>query len=356
MRDTGRRHAGRGGPNIRYGIGRTILRRCLWHLNDTVSLNWLDFVLLIVILVHAAVGWQRGFVLSALDLIRWLGSWLAALALYRFVSNWLGATTDWTETWRNPIAFIFIGILASVAIHALGRLLLRRLSRDFHTRKVNRIAGLIPGALSGVIVAAVMAALLFAMPVADGLSSSARQSVLTNHFATYTDEIEMVLVPVFDPAVRETLNRLKLVEPGSSESVELGYRVEYAPPAPELEEQMLRLINRERELNGLAPLEMDPELTEVARRHSADMFARGYFSHDTPEGLDPFDRMRGADVRFRTAGENLALAPTLNIAHTGLMNSPGHRANILKPQFGRVGIGILNGGRRGLMVTQNFRN
>jgi uncharacterized protein YkwD len=66
--------------------------------------------------------------------------------------------------------------------------------------------------------------------------------------------------------------------------------------------------------------------------------------------------MREDDVRFRTAGENLALAPSLQIAHTGLMNSPGHRANILRPQFGRVGIGILDGGRRGLMVTQNFRN
>ncbi|MDQ3129497.1 MAG: colicin V production protein, partial [Acidobacteriota bacterium] len=44
------------------------------------------------------------------------------------------------------------------------------------------------------------------------------------------------------------------------------------------------------------------------------------------------------------------------IAHTGLMNSPGHRANILQPNFGRVGIGVLDGGRRGLMITQNFRN
>ena len=44
------------------------------------------------------------------------------------------------------------------------------------------------------------------------------------------------------------------------------------------------------------------------------------------------------------------------IMHTGLMNSPGHRRNILRPQFGRVGIGILDGGRHGIMVTQVFRN
>jgi uncharacterized protein YkwD len=66
--------------------------------------------------------------------------------------------------------------------------------------------------------------------------------------------------------------------------------------------------------------------------------------------------MRRDGVRFITAGENLALAPTLRIAHRGLMNSPGHRANIMNPSFGRVGIGILEGGSHGLMITQNFRN
>jgi uncharacterized protein YkwD len=116
------------------------------------------------------------------------------------------------------------------------------------------------------------------------------------------------------------------------------------------------LVNQERQQAGLRPLVPDPAMTELARRHSADMFARGYFAHDTPEGLSPFDRMNKANIRFLTAGENLALAPTLQVAHTGLMNSPGHRANILQRDFGRVGIGIMDGGMRGLMVSQEFRN
>ncbi len=115
-------------------------------------------------------------------------------------------------------------------------------------------------------------------------------------------------------------------------------------------------VNRERAAAGLPALAPDPEMTAVARKHSADMFARGYFAHVSPDGQDPFDRMRRAGVVFRTAGENLALAPTLAIAHSGLMNSPGHRANILRPEFGRLGIGIMDGGMRGLMVTQNFRD
>jgi uncharacterized protein YkwD len=318
--------------------------------------NFLDIFLLLVVIVSAALGWQRGFILSGIDLIRWVGSWLAALLLYRPISAALGAITDWTEIWRNPIAFLLVAVTVSALIQTLAYLFLKRTSRDAHSRRTNRFFGIVPGLFSGLVLAAVISALLFAMPLSDGLSKAAQESVLANRLAGYTDELETALMPVFDPAVRETLNRLRLIEPGSSEKFELPYRLEYAPPAPALEEQMLALVNRERAAAGLGPLEADPELTEVARRHSADMFARGYFSHNTPEGKDPFDRMRESDVRFRTAGENLALAPTLQIAHTGLMKSPGHRANILRPQFGRVGIGILNGGRRGLMVTQNFRN
>ena len=97
-------------------------------------------------------------------------------------------------------------------------------------------------------------------------------------------------------------------------------------------------------------------MAAVARLHSTDMFARGYFSHVTPDGKTLTDRVRARGVPFLTAGENLELGTTLEICHEGLMKSPGHRANILHPSFGRLGIGVLDGGKRGLMITQNFRN
>jgi uncharacterized protein YkwD len=118
---------------------------------------------------------------------------------------------------------------------------------------------------------------------------------------------------------------------------------------------MLELVNKERAKEGLKPLKADPELSRVARAHSRDMFIRGYFAHENPDGMDPFDRMKKANVRFRVAGENLALAQTLDIAHINLMNSPGHRANIMNPAFGRLGIGVLDGGFYGLMISQEFR-
>ena len=117
---------------------------------------------------------------------------------------------------------------------------------------------------------------------------------------------------------------------------------------------MLELLNRERMANGLQPLVMDDAIRQVARANSVNMFQQGYFAHVDPNGVSPFDRLRNGGISFRTAGENLALAPTVDVAHDGLMNSPGHRANILNPSFHRVGIGVADGGMHGKMFTQNF--
>jgi len=205
------------------------------------------------------------------------------------------------------------------------------------------------------ITAAVLSALLLAIPLSESLSARTRDSALVNRLAVYAEQLEGQLRPVFGDAIARSLNLLT-IQPDSDERVTLPFKVATTKPRPDLEKRMLDLVNRERQAVGLPTLASDPELTEVARRHSADMFARGYFAHDTPEGISPFDRMRDSGVRFLTAGENLALAPTIEVAHTGLMNSPGHRANILRREFGRVGIGVMDGGMRGLMVSQEFRN
>jgi uncharacterized protein YkwD len=321
-----------------------------------MDFNLIDALLVFIVLLNVLFGWRRGFIFGLLDLLRWAGSLAAALYFYQPVSPLLGRATDWSEIWTPPLAFILIVAAVSLLIGLLGNFLLKRLSPNVHQSRTNRILGTLPGFASGLITAAITSTLLFALPLSDDFQENLRESRAANELASLTDELETSLAPVFEPAIKQTLNRRITTSPESTERVALPFRIENAPPRPELEAAMLELINRERAAAGLAPLATDPEMTEVARLHSADMFARSYFSHNTPEGMTPFERMQRRGVRYRTAGENLALAPTLQMAHTGLMNSPGHRANILQPRFGRVGIGILEGGRRGLMVTQNFRN
>lgn len=321
-----------------------------------MSINPIDILLVIVVTLSLLNGYRRGFVNGVLDLAGWVVSLLAGLRFYQPVARWLGPHIDvWSEVWDQPVAFVFVAFIAGVLVHLIGYSLLRRLPEDIHDRSFNRLFGLLPGFVNGLITAAIISALLLAIPLNEGLSERTRDSALVNRLAVYAERLEGQLRPVFGEAISRSLNLLT-IRPDSDERVTLPFKVEQTRPRPDLEKRMLDLVNQARQAEGLTPLAPDPELTEVARRHSADMFARGYFAHDTPEGLSPFDRMRDANVKFATAGENLALAPTIPVAHTGLMNSPGHRANILRPQFGRVGIGVMDGGMRGLMVSQEFRN
>lgn len=317
--------------------------------------NLVDGLLLLLVLLSVVGGWQRGFILGVFNLVRWVGSLLLGLRFYQPLARLFGPRANWPGEWDQPIAFIIVVIAGSVLIYALEYQILKRLPRDIHRRTINRVFGVVPGFVNGLIIAAIAAPLLLALPLPEGLRDSTRASTLANRLTVVTDRLETALTPVFDEAVRRRLN-LRTVPPESEARVELPFKVDNPKPRPDLEAQMLELVNEERAAANLQPLSADPELVEVARQHSLDMFARGFFSHYTPENRSPFDRLRQANVRYLTAGENLALAPTLPIAHTGLMNSPGHRANILRAAFGRLGIGIMDGGRRGLMVTQNFRN
>lgn len=321
--------------------------------------NLVDLLLILLVLLYAWRGWRHGFILETFGLVRWLGSLLLGLRFYQPVARWIGKLagrqTTQPSVWDEPLAFILVVIVASLLIWALEYRVLKRLAPGTHQRRLNRLFGILPGLANGLIIAAVLSPLLLALPLPEGLGAPARASVITNRLAVVTDRIEEALAPIFDEAIKQKLT-LRTVRPESAERIELPFKVADPKPRPDLETQMLELVNRERSAAGLKPLAPDSALTEVARQYSVEMFRRGFFSHYSPEGQSLSDRLRAADVRYLVSGENLALAPTLTLAHNGLMKSPGHRANILRGAFGRVGIGIMDGGRRGLMVTQNFRN
>ena len=143
-------------------------------------------------------------------------------------------------------------------------------------------------------------------------------------------------------------------KPETAEGSKLSFSTNNFENDGEAESKMFELVNKERLKFGLNPFIADSLIRNVARAHSMDMLQKGYFAHEDSSGLTPAERLSLAHVSFRVAGENLALAPSIDLAHIGLMNSPKHRENILDPEFGRIGIGVMDAGPYGLMVTQNF--
>ena len=117
---------------------------------------------------------------------------------------------------------------------------------------------------------------------------------------------------------------------------------------------MFDLVNDERAAVGLARLQWDDRLLPAARQHSEEMFKLKYFAHQSPVSGSPFDRLKTAGITYTRAGENLAYAQSVSVAHRGLMQSQGHRENILRPEFTHMAIGVVSAGPYGRMFTQMF--
>jgi len=125
--------------------------------------------------------------------------------------------------------------------------------------------------------------------------------------------------------------------------------------------RFLDLLNRERATLHLSELKPDPLLVEVARGHSREMCEKNYFDHvsPTPGERTPMDRYLHA-LHHRPAhacvGENLFYCSIVDVerGHHALMNSPGHRANILYAPFRRGGIGIYKSETGEFWVTEMF--
>ena len=130
-----------------------------------------------------------------------------------------------------------------------------------------------------------------------------------------------------------------------SDKMEQRLQSRYGQPSSHLargfEQQNFDLINAERAQRGLNTLTFDDDIATVARKHSKDMADNNYFDHTNKSNQSPFDRLKHDGISFNGAGENIASGQQSSIyAHQGLMNSLGHRKNILRKEFKNIGVGV----------------
>ncbi|OPX44101.1 cysteine-rich secretory protein family protein [Ruminiclostridium hungatei] len=121
------------------------------------------------------------------------------------------------------------------------------------------------------------------------------------------------------------------------------------------QKKVVELVNKERAKAGLKALKINSELGKVATLKSQDMAKNNYFDHNSPTYGSPFDMMKRFGITYRTAGENIAMGQTSpEQVMNGWMNSPGHRANILKASFTQIGVGVAKNSAGRLYWTQQF--
>ena len=300
-------------------------------------------------------GIRAGFIVTVYGLITWVVAIPVALLLQGPLGSGLerfGLAAPLART----AAFVIVLLVIEAAFGVLGGLAIVPLARRLHTARVfgivDRVLGVIPSVLRTLVVAAIALAAALVLPVGNDVRAAIDGSRIGQVLVEQVAAAQPVLGALAGPDDSAPLFVTKL---GADQSQALDLPDGLTLVAdPEAEQEMLTLVNGERTSRGLPALELDPRLVPIARQHSEEMFTLKYFGHQSPVTGSPFDRLAAAKIPYSRAGENLAYAHSVAVAQRGLMDSQGHRENILRPEFTRIGIGVISAGSYGRMFSQLF--
>ncbi len=315
-------------------------------------MNWLDALITAGLVLFIIAGFRRGFLIGLVELAGIMVSVGIPLFFYipgsRILEGW-----GISQLYAGALAFVIIFFIVLSVFFTIANKIYQWIPYQFHASQANKFFGLFTGLLRGLVAITILIAFIVSFPLPFITSDHVEQSYLGSPLLDTAVTVTALTSHIFGEAFQHAVGFLT-IEPEVGETIDLRFTVADPEINQDAEIEMLRLVNEERALEGFPELVIDETLRDVARQYSVDMLQRGYMGHIDLEGNTPFDRMRDGGVTFTTAGENLALAQTVSIAHKGLMDSPGHRENILSPHYTSVGIGAAQGGRYGIMFTQKF--
>lgn len=315
--------------------------------------NLFDYGVFALFILYVFEDISFGLVASGISLASTFFSFFIGLAIYPYLSKMLSQLFSLPKGISDAVSFLVAASVAFLIVSFLLSIFRKRYDIITLPKIIDKIGGAVFGSISFFFIASFAVALLLAFPTSTTIRNAIKDSKSAQLFSGNTQGIDRNVRKVFGGAIEDTINFLT-VEPDSNQSIKLNFKTDKFTVDSESENNMLNLVNRARRSEGLSSLDMDYTLNVLARNYAKTMLSRGYFSHYTPEGLSPFDRMASAGINYQFAGENLAFAPDTEIAMNGLMKSPGHRENILNKNFRKVGIGVIDAGIYGKMFVQEF--
>lgn len=339
------------------GVNATPVWAAVWRSTARMT-NWIDLVIVLIILVEVLLGLRVGFLRGVLDLAMVIAGILAGAVGYRIVADPLGRLLHIEGNAVNVLAFVLVVFIVQGILSLVVAMPLRAVLAAIRTlppaRWLDALLGIVPGAGKGMLLASLLVVTAAVLPVGSRVNSAFEKSVLGQALFSRATMVTYRVQNLIGLDIADFTTR---VEPGTETTHELPFTVSSGLTVnSEDEQEMLDLVNQERARHGLASLTIDPLLQEAARDHSREMFEFGYFGHDSPVTGSPSDRLDAVGAEYMVTGENLAYSPDVDVAHQGLMDSTGHRANILSSEYRRVGIGVIESPSRGKMFTQEFAN
>ncbi len=322
------------------------------------GISWIDILIIIIIIFYAIGGYAASFWDAFCDLITFVVAFFSALLFYGTLAKLILIVFKIPQGFANAIGFFLIAFIFEIVLSMIFKSLIcarpkKEIEEKNNNEQLYKIAGIIPSVLSGLILVTFILTVIVALPLSLFLKQAISTSSIGNILVANTQGLSKDINQIFEKSINDSLSFLT-IEPESEETISLNFKTDKIKTDPTAENKMLDLINFERKKQNLSELEFAYDLQQVARYHCEDMLKKGYFSHKSSDGYSPFDRMAQFDVYYTFAGENLAFAPNVALAMKGLMQSQGHKENILSNDFKRVGIGVIDAGIYGQIYCQEF--
>lgn len=318
-------------------------------------MNPIDLLIVAALALAVVGGLRSGFVATLYGLVSWILSLVLAFALLSPAARLAVDLSGMPAPAARAIAFVVVLLAVEMAFALVGRVAVPPIVRIVHAvplgAAVDRVLGVVPAVLRTLVVLAIGLAALVLLPLGGEVRAAIDGSRLGRALVAELAAVQ----PYLGQLLWSDGAGLFVTKIDADTRQDLDLPEELALEAdPQAEAQMIELLNEERRSRGLVPLTLDRRFVPVARKHSEEMFRLRSFSHRSPVTGSPFDRLAAAGIEYQRAGENLAYAQSVAVAHRGLMESAGHRENILRPEFTHVGIGVISAGPYGRMFTQLF--
>lgn len=318
-------------------------------------MNWLDFVILIIFVLYVWSDYCRGFLRLCADFIGLILAFIIALRYYSVLTGFIVGHSHINFSNAQPLAFLIIWLLTQTIFFGLSKIISYYTPRPIKDSNINKYLAIFPALAKGFIFIIVVIILVMASPVSNDWKNQFKKSLIFSLNLKYAIGFEDRLEKIFGGS-NDSLATVSKNNFEPDETKDLQFATREMKIDLSAEKIIFTKINEERSRLGLKVLVEDPQITEIARAHSKDMLINGYFSHTSKDGRTLFDRFIDAKIMFQKGAENIALAPSAELTHMGLMNSQKHKDNILNPEFTRVGVGVMNAGKYGLMTTEDFAN
>ncbi len=312
----------------------------------------------IILLVGAAIwnGYRSGFIATTYGLATWVISFAAAV-VFQAPAAKLIQELGLLPALARPVGFIAVLVIVEGLFSLAGFVAVSPIVRAVHrahtAELIDRVLGVFPATARALFVVGIALAAFVVSPVGNEMKAAVESSRIARELINMISSIQPQLASLSGQLTEDVPLFVTKLGEDQTEKLDLPDNLTLAPD-PSAERQMFELVNEERKNAGLAPLVWDDKLLPVARQHSEEMFRLKYFSHQSPVSGSPFDRLKAAGIKYSRAGENLAYAQSVAVAHRGLMQSQGHRENILRPEFTRFAVGVISAGPYGRMFTQMF--